>query len=140
MYTLKELAIMSGLTERTLRSYLKMGILGGKKEDGIWRFDEADIEAFFENGFVKEAMRSNRKSTVFDCLKSGSRDKNTACVILDLPLDNPIKIAAFFCDAVNRRTGLTMTFDRVDGTNRVILSGDADTVCEILSEYREKRG
>ena len=46
MYTLKELAIMSSLTERTLRSYLKMGILGGKKEDGIWRFDEADIEAF----------------------------------------------------------------------------------------------
>ena len=139
MYTLKQLSLMSGLTERTLRNYLKMGILHGEKCGGIWYFDIAEIESFFENPFVSEAMKSNRKSIVFDHLKSNSRDKNRATVILDLPEDKSMSVATFFCDAVNRRTGLTMTFDRAGGVNRVILSGEETTVVEILDEYRTKK-
>ena len=124
MYTLKQLSLMCGLTERTLRNYLKMGILHGEKRRGIWYFDVSEVEAFFENPFVSEAMKSSRKSIVFDHLKSHSRDKNRATVILDLPEDNSMSVAAFFCDAVNRRTGLTMAFNSAGGANRVILSGE----------------
>lgn len=139
MYTFKQLSLMCGLTERTLRNYLKMGILHGEKRGGIWYFDVSEVESFFENPFVSEAMKSSRKSIVFDHLKSNSRDKNRATVILDLPEDKSMSVAAFFCDAVNRRTGLTMTFDRAGGTNRVILSGEEPTVVEILNEYKAKK-
>jgi len=33
-YSLSEIAMMSGFTERTLRSYLKQGLLNGEKTDG----------------------------------------------------------------------------------------------------------
>lgn len=40
MYTIKDLSMISGLTDRTLRTYLKMGVLVGEKADGSWRFSE----------------------------------------------------------------------------------------------------
>ena len=36
--TLAQLAAISMLTERTLRSYLKRGLLAGEKTPGGWRF------------------------------------------------------------------------------------------------------
>ena len=42
-YTLNEVAVMSGLTTRTLRNYMKMGILKGKMLEGIWKFGEEEI-------------------------------------------------------------------------------------------------
>ena len=34
MYTLNDLALMTGFTTRTLRNYLTQGLLKGKKENG----------------------------------------------------------------------------------------------------------
>jgi len=48
-YTLNDLALMTGLTTRTLRNYLKMGILKGERIDGIWNFTEEEIAEFFDN-------------------------------------------------------------------------------------------
>ena len=42
-YTIEDLAAFTGLTDRTLRSYLKDGRLTGKKEDGAWRFTPEDL-------------------------------------------------------------------------------------------------
>lgn len=42
-YTLNEVAMMTGLTTRTLRNYLKMNVLKGEKLDGIWNFTEEEI-------------------------------------------------------------------------------------------------
>lgn len=49
MYNLKELSMISGLTDRTLRNYLKMGILVGEKEYGTWNFTDEQVLAFLEN-------------------------------------------------------------------------------------------
>lgn len=46
-YTLNELAMITGLTTRTLRNYLKMNILNGEKIDGIWTFTEEDLNFTF---------------------------------------------------------------------------------------------
>ena len=48
-------------------------------------------------------------------------------------------IGVFFCQAVNERKGLEMRFDTMRGLNRVILTGDVETVSEILCEYRAKK-
>ncbi|MGM8370207.1 helix-turn-helix domain-containing protein, partial (plasmid) [Clostridium perfringens] len=38
LYTIEDIAKMTRLTSRTIRNYLKDGILEGKKIGGQWRF------------------------------------------------------------------------------------------------------
>ena len=72
---------------------------------------------------------------LFDYLKMDTCKENTACIVLRLPEDEAMKVASFFCDAVNQRQGLAMTFDMEKGGNKVVLVGREETVFEILSEY-----
>ena len=48
-YSIEDLATFTGLTDRTLRSYLKEGRLTGRKEDGAWRFTPEDLEKLFQD-------------------------------------------------------------------------------------------
>lgn len=135
MYNLKELSMITGLTDRTLRNYLNMGILAGEKVDGVWLFNEEQIQAFLENDFVTQTMKAKRNAVLFDYLKFDGGKKNTACIVLRLREDDSGEVSAFFCNAVNKRTGLTMTFDRNKGENKVVLVGDEETVCDVMAEY-----
>jgi len=137
MFTLKDLSLMCGLSERTLRNYLKMGILTGEKKEGVWTFCKEDIEKMFKNPFAKGAIKATKKAIFFDFVNE-KHTKNSACIILDLPEQSAFKTSAFFCNAVNKRTGLKMRFDSEGGTNRVVLSGDEKTVFDVLKEYHEE--
>ena len=135
MYTIKELSLMSGLTDRTLRNYLKLGFLKGEKKEGVWYFSVDQVDAFFTQDVVVAAMESNRKALVFDFLANDKKDKNAACIILDLPEDDSGRVSSFFCDAVSKRNSLTMTFTKKKHRTRVILVGNEDTVYDVISEY-----
>ena len=43
-YDLNELAQMTGFTTRTLRTYLKQGLLHGEKVGGVWRFTPEELD------------------------------------------------------------------------------------------------
>ena len=45
-YTLGHLSQITGLTDRTLRTYLSKGILEGEKINGVWHFTEVQLDAF----------------------------------------------------------------------------------------------
>lgn len=51
-YTINDVALMTGLTTRTLRTYITMGFLSGTKADGAWSFTPEQIEAFTQNPAV----------------------------------------------------------------------------------------
>lgn len=36
-YTINDIATMTGLTTRTVRNYMKLGLLEGEKVDGVWQ-------------------------------------------------------------------------------------------------------
>ena len=136
MYRLKDVAMITGLTERTLRTYLRLGILKGKKEGRVWHFDMEELTDFLGHKAVKSAMESNRNTLVFDFLNDSFADDDMACVILHLEKGKSMKTANFFCDAVNKREGVKMRFDTLRGTNQVILVGKVDTVDAIVDEYQ----
>ena len=136
MYNLKQLAMMTGLTERTLRNYLRLGILTGEKVDGVWQFTKEQVTTFYEKRVVKSAMKATRNAIIYDFLSDTFTCENSICAILHLPEDKPLAVAEFFCDAVNQRKNLNMRFDRLKGRNQVILVGDLQTVEEILADYR----
>ena len=45
-YTINDIATMTGLTTRTVRNYIKLGLLDGEKMDGIWQFSIEAVSAF----------------------------------------------------------------------------------------------
>ena len=139
MYTLNELATMTGLTTRTLRTYLKTGLLSGEKTDGVWHFSEEDCEAFFSHPSVKPALQAKRSALVYDFLGNRFKWENELCVVLDLlpQAGEAEEVSAFFCMAVSAREGgnLCFTFEQTDGRVRVILTGQEDAVSDILRAY-----
>ena len=46
LYTLKDLAKMLKVTERTMHSYIKGGKLKGQKIAGRWQISERNLQAF----------------------------------------------------------------------------------------------
>ena len=139
MYTLNELATMTGLTTRTLRTYLKTGLLSGEKTDGVWHFSEEDCEAFFSYPSVKPALQAKRSALVYDFLGNRFKRENELCVVLDLlpQAGEAEEVSAFFCKAVSAREGgnLRFTFKQTDGRVRVVLTGQEDAVSDILRAY-----
>ena len=57
-YTMQDVAAMTGLTTRTLRTYQQQGFLRGEKENGVWRFTDEVLEGFFRNPAVLPAASS----------------------------------------------------------------------------------
>ena len=138
-YNLNELAMMTGLTTRTLRNYLAQGLLHGRKTDGVWEFSLEEIDKFFSEPFVKESLRIKRTSVVYDFLADRKKKEAASCVILDIPctVKKGNEISSFFCEKVNDASGISFNYEWSGGHARVILSGSDATVKEILTAYGE---
>lgn len=138
-YTINEVAVMTGLTTRTLRNYLKMDVLKGEKIDGIWQFTEEEFTEFLQNPYVKPSLQAKNKSIVFDFLAQNKKCKNEICMMLDVCVEysEAEEISFFFCNEINKRKegNLKFSFEQNDSYVRVILRGYEDTVMEILNAY-----
>lgn len=140
-YTIEDLAAFTGLTGRTLRTYLKEGRLAGSKEDGAWRFSPEDLAQLFQDGGVRRAMEANRNAVVYDFLLGGAAEDH-CCVIRDLPVadgeEEPLRTRLL--ERVNREDGqvkFTYSYgvDRQGRESaRVILTGPTCVVRDILAD------
>lgn len=102
MYTIKDLAIITRLSDRTLRNYLNLGVLNGEKKNGTWIFTPQQIQKFLENKMVKAATDAKRNALVFDFMANTWKKENAACMILDLQQDHSTSVMNFICEAVNK--------------------------------------
>lgn len=138
-YTINELAMMTGLTARTLRNYIKLDILKGEKVDGVWRFTPEDISAFVSHPTVKPSIQAKNKAIVLDFLANDCKKENEICTILDLYIDEAEsdEVSEFFCNQINSYKGgkIRFSYERSGKHTRVILSGNEDVVMEILNAY-----
>ena len=136
-YNLNDLALMTGFTTRTLRNYLNQGILNGEKENGMWQFTAEEIDRFFREPFVKEGLRIKRSSAVFDFMADRNKKQERSCMILDIPasVNKGNAISAFFCDKMNDASDVVFNYGWENGICRLILSGAADSVKDIIKSY-----
>ncbi len=138
MYDLNQLALISGLTTRTLRSYLHLGLLQGEKIDGVWRFTEEEACAFLTDPAVSRLVSARRNAVVLDFLADSFKKANRSCLVLDCPVDagEARAISDFFCKAITdggRDIEFRFTYER--GLARVILAGAEDQVADIMRAY-----
>ena len=138
-YTLNEVAMMTGLTTRTLRNYIKMNVLKGEKCDGVWKFTEEDFAEFIQNPYVKPSLQAKNKAIVFDFLAQNEKRANEICTIIDayVASHEAEEISAFFCEEINKRndSNINFSFEKNGSYVRVILKGYEDAVMEILNAY-----
>lgn len=90
-YTIEDIAEMTRLTSRTIRNYLKDGILEGKKIGGQWRFTMKDIEKFFDNSKTNQDISTTYNNEVIDFLEgknTNSQKEVQICTIIDLHCKN----------------------------------------------------
>ena len=90
LYTVEDIANMTGLTTRTIRNYLKDGSLEGKKIGGQWRFSMKNIEKLFNSSSVTKDMQDNKKQQVLDFIDGVNTDMKgiiQICTIVDCYCD-----------------------------------------------------
>ena len=84
-YTIQDIAGMTGLNERTIRSYLADGLLKGEKTDGAWRFTAEQFGDFLRQDMVRASVQAKANAVVYDFLITDRRKESAACLILDQP-------------------------------------------------------
>ena len=135
-YTLGHLTQFTGLTDRTLRSYLSSGILEGEKINGICHFTDAQLDAFLRHPAVRPSIRSKNNAIVYDFMLDTKKPEPRVCIILDLPDSDRETISRFFCDAIRYGSyrDLRFSFDGIESP-RVILSGPAEQILNLVNSY-----
>lgn len=137
-YTINNIALMSGLTTRTIRNYIKMGVLNGEKIDGVWQFTPKEVDRFFEHPNVLPSIQAKRNAIVFDFILNKQKETNQMCVILDLPGEDGQKISDFFTEQYNSgnySSDLLFSFECTAEYPRVILKGQAEDVVKLLNLF-----
>ena len=128
--TLAQLAAVSMLTERTLRSYLKRGQLTGEKTPGGWRFTPEQAAAFLALPQVRSASNARRNAVAEDFVRRRMDTAGQLCAVLDLPVaaETLCRTAA----ALAAEHGVTMAFCGDAALSRVTLRGPAPDVLAAL--------
>lgn len=140
MYTINDVATMTGLTTRTLRTYIKMGFLEGEKVEGIWQFSDEQLTAFFANSSVKSAILAKHNGAVFDFMASLKKDRDETCVIMDLAVSEckAREISKLFCEEIRTVQNIRYYYGWEKGNARIILTGDAAAVRTLMAAYHEQ--
>ena len=138
-YTMQDVATMTGLTTRTLRTYQQQGFLRGEKENGVWRFTDEALEGFFRNPAVLPAIRARQHSVVYDFVLQNRKPRDELCAVWDLRTEDSEAVSAFLCREMERRQGLRFTFLRRGENARVILCGEPGAALDLLNALRSVR-
>ena len=87
MYSVDDIAEKTCLCTRTIRTFLKEGILTGSKLGGQWRFTEDDVKRFMNNATAMSAVVNDNRQEVIDFLdgvKTSFSGVIQICTIVDL--------------------------------------------------------
>ncbi len=141
-YSINQLALITGLTSRTIRNHINLGLLKGEKADGSWSFSEEDIDAYMSNDYVRQSVLAKRNALVYDFMADTSRKGGRSCVMLHVPAGaaEARKISDIFCGAINSGAAdVRFSFAYEKGEARIILTGAEEQVERIMDEYRGSR-
>lgn len=138
-YTMQDVAAMTGLTTRTLRTYQQQGFLRREKENGVWRFTDEALEGFLRNPAVLPAVRARQHSIVYDFVPQNRKTRDELRAVWDIRAEDGKAVSAFLCCEMERRQGLRFTFLQTGETARVILCGEPEAALDLLNALRAFR-
>ena len=137
-YTLGNLKDFTGLTDRTLRNYLTMGILQGEKRNGVWHFTAEQVNEFISHPTVRPSIVAKNNASVYDFLLGREDTENQCCTVLDLPKNQRKNAIEYFCANVNKGEFQNIRFSLDSSMGkpvRIILKGSAKHIVQLISAY-----
>ncbi len=136
MYTINDIAAMTGLTTRTLRSDIKLGFLKGEKENGVWRFNQDEFTDFISHPNVKPTLMAKRQGIVYDFLADTKKKQIRACLILDDLNERQLKeMMIQVNDLQEKDDSLRFAMYMQEGHRRIILSASPESCRAFLEAY-----
>ncbi len=138
-YIINDIAQITGLTDRTIRTYIKNGFLHGKKDGGIWMFTEEELGRFLAQDYVKQSIQTKAESIIRDFIINKKKNRNYMCTILDYPV-NSLDHAEAISDTIlkemteNQMSDINFyyNYDKKIKIARIIISGRREQVTRIL--------
>ncbi len=140
LFLINHLLLLTGLSERTIRSYIASGILEGEKINGLWHFTPEQVEQFISHPAVRPSILAKQNSIVYDFLLEDKKKSQEMCVVFDVPGADKKELANYFCYEISNGaySGIQFAFDGIPQTPRVILSGEPMQVMSLIQGYRNK--
>ena len=137
MYTLKELALITGFTTRTLMNYMNLGLLKGEKNGNKWTFSDEQVKNFTEDPNVRPGIETKDKAILFDFMAEEKKNSDTALIMLDKPMekDEAEKLGRFFADEMCRAEDIRYSFRYKNGTAHFIIRAPEGTAKRIMEKY-----
>ncbi len=137
LYTINHVSLITGLTTRTLRTYITMNLLQGEKINGLWHFTPNQVDAFIRHPKVLPSIQAKHNAIVYDFLMDNKKTVPGACMVLDLPGIDKKKAADFFCHQITNGgyTGIRFSFSCLKESPRVILNGHPEDILGLIQEY-----
>ena len=136
MYDINNLSLITGLTDRTLRNYLSMGILKGEKQEGKWLFTEEQVDEFISHPAVTPSLKAKRNALIYDFLAENSSNNRLITVLqINADKNRAGEISEFFCNKMKSMKNADFSFTYEKGRAQVILKGDEDEVSKAMTEY-----
>lgn len=144
IYNLREVIEMTGLSERTIRRYLRDKKLVGQKIGGTWRFSKEQLESFFDNQKVVEDLSKKGGRDLIDfmngkyCLDFDVK----SCVIVDFKVENKTKIREikkeFLRISNGNRKKFQMKFYKENEYERLMIIGDIEYAYHVIKTIRRE--
>jgi len=147
LYTVEDVAQMTGLTSRTIRNYLADGRLTGRKVGAQWRFTEENITAIFTEATVSRKNLSSRASAaeIEAFLKPQSRSAVSVCAVVDYPAESADAVASLIQKLTDQYSGFADSslrfIDEYDEQNRVArftIIGEIAQVAKMVKTIRKE--
>lgn len=140
LFSIDDLATMTMLSTRTLRTYIKQGFLNGQKIDNTWQFTTLDIDNFLQNSFVQQSVQTKRNGLVYDYLLNTHNLGASVCSIYDYPVKDGTEAIALqqsFIQKINSAHYQDLKFSYAYHKNvvRIILIGNPTEISKLIQNH-----
>ncbi len=132
------IVMMTGLSDRTIRSYIADGFLQGDKSSGSWQFTAEQVDAFLNNKTVLPALRSKKNAIVYDFISEVPIDADKMCVVLNLASETAGSASALMCEYLADMepiAELHYASDRIGQGVRITISGCTSDVMALMNRF-----
>lgn len=136
-YLISHLTLISGLSDRTIRSHIAKGILQGERINGLWHFTQDQVDAFLRHPTVIPSLQAKQNAIVNDFMHEQKKAVEEACLILDLPGRDAKATGEFFYYSINNGgyQNVHIAYDHTCGIPRVILRGPYQDIHKLIQAY-----
>ncbi len=137
-YDIKTLSTMMGVTTRTIRNYMHLGLLKGYIEHGKWCFTSQEIDLFLSNSYVQKELEIKANSIVLDYLKQNDRYE-IGCFVMNLSSIEYEKKLPEILNCVNERKNVRFFYYKTNKISRICVEGSLDTLSQIIELLKPRK-